>query len=173
MYKLIQYINNNNNAFQKSSLSWTSALNLASVAHRKKAARLTHRNLTGVSVTVWESERIEEILRHCSNTATALQNNRAPSCSHVPSTSHSNTTAPLQRGLLQWNRAEHKISSASVTQQIYTVIQVWQHCTDSREAHVNFQRDVMKPDNLHFPTGLYIILWSIFSSFKACKLILL
>lgn len=103
-----------------------------------------HRNLTRVSGTVWESERIEEILRHCSNTATALQNNRAPSCPHVPSTSHSNATALLQRDMLQWNRVErNQISSASVTQQIYNVIQVWKKCTDSREAHMNFQRDLL------------------------------
>lgn len=37
-----------------------------------------------------DCREIEEILRHCSNTATALQNNRSPSCPHVPSTSQPN-----------------------------------------------------------------------------------
>lgn len=131
---------------------------------------MTHRNLTWVSVTVWESEWIEEILRHCSNTATALQNNRAPSCPHVPSTSHPNTTEPLQRGMLQWNFIDHnQISSASVTQQIYssgvTTIQWLQR---GPHKHVQQERDLLKTC---IYTALYIISWSIFSSFKVYKLI--
>lgn len=144
----------------------------------KKAAQVTHRNLTWVSVTVWESEWIEEILRHCSNTVTALQNNRAPSCPHVPSTSHSNTTAPLQRDMLQWNCVKHnQISSASVTQQIYssgvTTVHWFQggsHNFCSRE-----EGGISKywgEEKLAFCicTGLYIISWSIFSILKCVSL---
>lgn len=97
----------------------------------------------------------------------------------MPSKSHSNTTAPLQKGMLQWNRVEHnQISSASVTQQIYssgvTTVHWFQggsHNFCSREEG-SISKD-RGEEKLAFCicTGLYIISWSIFSIFKVCMLI--